>query len=133
MQGGPTDSDKTADMGHLTPLSELVLGTFDALRYTPVRQNGPKPQYALSRFECETLGPIQAIMGVHHLLGFWESLRLNDLSGKTIYAGNLGRCMGAQFSGLGGFGAYGMVRRDSLRQPSVEAFSFQRARACANS
>ena len=30
----------TADMGHLAPLSELVLGTFAALRHTPVRQMG---------------------------------------------------------------------------------------------
>lgn len=30
----------TADMGHLAPLSELVLGTFDALQHTPIRQMG---------------------------------------------------------------------------------------------
>jgi hypothetical protein len=30
----------TADMGHLAPLLELVLGTFDSLQHTPVQQMG---------------------------------------------------------------------------------------------
>ena len=61
----------TADMGHIAPLCELVLGTFAALQHTPVRQMG------LNRDMHYRAPSIDLWNSIGHKLApkeFWEGL-----------------------------------------------------------